>query len=225
LEVSTLELCSSFHALVEILFSVYWFFFAVQLSIVQLWQDEFHWSALSASVHAIPFGKPTSQFRTIRSLTSRVTPSGASAAISSFLTGRVAHRVPRKVLLIFGQLLMLGAAILLVYGARSPDGYWPYCFPAMVLGLAGVAMTYTTSTIAIMEGARPGEHGVVSGVMYTAYQVGATIGIAITTAVATGMSDSLGPNAQPDIRGYQASFWSLVVMHGIVIIIVLCFVH
>jgi MFS family permease len=201
--------------------SVYWFFFAAQLSIVQLWQDQFHWSALKASIHAIPFGRQTQV-----TICSYLTPHpGAAATFGSVITGLWGHLVPRKVLLIGGQLLMLGGAILFVYGSESPDHYWPYCFPAMILGLLGVSTTYVGSTIAIMEGVRQGEQGVVSGVMYTAYQVGATIGIAITTSIASGTSKELGPDGQPDITGYQSSFWSLVGMHGIVILIVIFFVR
>jgi MFS family permease len=152
-------------------------------------------------------------------------PFGASAFITSWLTGALSHRVERRVLLVFGQLLMLAAAILFVWATKAADHYWPFAFPAMVIGLAGVSITYVGSSIAIMEGARPGEQGVVGGVMYTAYQVGATVGIAITTAVASGTSKTLGPNSEPDVTGYQSSFWSLVAMHGLVALIVVFFVR
>lgn len=62
--------------------------------------------------------------------------------------------------------------------ANEPSKYWPYMVPAMILGMLGVGVALVGSTIVVMDGVRDGEEGVVSAVMFTSYQVGATLGLA-----------------------------------------------
>lgn len=107
----------------------------------------------------------------------RSIPIGISAGISSYLTGIFAPKLPRRLLLINGQ-VMMGVGAILFALADTPEKYWSHIVPGMVIGLFGLASGYVGCTIVVMEGARKGEEGVVSAMMYTSYQVGATIGLA-----------------------------------------------
>ncbi|KDQ13881.1 hypothetical protein BOTBODRAFT_110904 [Botryobasidium botryosum FD-172 SS1] len=137
--------------------SVYWFLMGSELQLVLIFQDLFGWSPLSAAVHCIPIG--------------------VSGGISAYLTGVISPYIPRRILLVLGQLFMAVGVILFAL-VDSPDKYWSHVFPGMIVGMCGLALGYVGANIAIMAGARPGEEGVVGAMMNTAFQLGATIGLA-----------------------------------------------
>jgi len=98
------------------------------------------------------------------------------------LTGSYGHLVPRKILLVSGQVSMLVAAILFTF-ADSADKYWQFIFPGMVLALTGLALGYVGANIAILADVRPGEEGVAGALINTSFQLGATVGIASTSFI------------------------------------------
>ncbi|KAJ3552365.1 hypothetical protein NM688_g4188 [Phlebia brevispora] len=133
--------------------------------LIEVFQDLWQWSALSAAVHSIPIG--------------------VSGGLSAWLTGVHGHRVPKRLLLVVGQLFMIVGAVLFAL-SKEPEHYWPYIFPGMIVGIFGLSMAYVGSNVTTMSGARKGEEGVVGAVLYTSYQIGSTLGIAVSTAVTLG---------------------------------------
>ncbi|KDQ18400.1 hypothetical protein BOTBODRAFT_185039 [Botryobasidium botryosum FD-172 SS1] len=183
--------------------SVYWFVFGLQLQIVNVFQELFHWSPLSAALHCLPLG--------------------VAGGITAYLTGLVAPRVPRKILLVNGQVFMAVGAVLFALADR-PEKYWSYMFPGMILAMIGLASAYVGVSIAIMADARKGEEGIVGAMLNTALQIGATIGLAVVTAVTLGVNKNQPLDAISQHKGYAASFWSLIGVNGITILIALVFV-
>lgn len=102
---------------------------------------------------------------------------GISGGTTPYLTGIFAPKVPQSILLVSGQVLMAIGAILFAL-ADNADQYWSHIVPGMILGMFGIGISYVGCTIVAMEGVRPGEEGIVSAVMYTTYQIGATLGVA-----------------------------------------------
>lgn len=72
---------------------------------------------------------------------------------------------------------MAVASILFALG-DTPDKYWSHIFTGLIIGHMGMGGVYVGCTTMIMSGARKGEEGVVGAVTYTAYQMGATLGLA-----------------------------------------------
>jgi hypothetical protein len=62
-------------------------------------------------------------------------------------------------------------------------------------------------------------------VLYTSYQLGSTIGIAISTAITVSVNSKLPTDPISQHQGYAASFWSMVAMHGIMAVIAVVFVQ
>ena len=62
--------------------------------------------------------------------------------------------------------------------ADRPEKYWSYFVPAMIIGVMGLAMSFVGVSIAIMADARKGEEGIVGAMLNTAFQIGATLGVA-----------------------------------------------
>ncbi|KAF8578497.1 MFS general substrate transporter [Ramaria rubella] len=183
---------------------IYWFVNGIELQLIQIFQDLWGWSALSAALHCLPIG--------------------ISGGLCSYLTGVFAPYIPRRVHLIGGQILMLVGSILFAL-ADTPEKYWSYMLPAMIISLIGVGMAYVGANIFIMAGAHAYIQGVVGAMMNTAFQLGATVGLAVITAVTLGVNKHQPSDLLSQHKGYEASFWSLLAMHGAVIIMSLIFVH
>ena len=61
---------------------------------------------------------------------------------SMALTGPLARRISPKWIILFGMACMLVANILFAY-ADGPGKYWPFAFPAIIIGDAGAMLAYT----------------------------------------------------------------------------------
>src|SRR3954454_14839245 len=78
---------------------------------------------------------------------------------------------------------------------------WSYAAMLPSLVAMGVAFTlaYGTLTIAATDGVDDSEHGLAGGLLYTAFQVGAALGLAVVSALLVALADG-GPNGLDDYR-------------------------
>lgn len=98
--------------------------------------------------------------------------------------------------LIFGGLLLAALA----YGLFLPLGAdWSYLLmlPSLILLGLAFALVYGPLTIVATEGVAEEEQGLAGGLLYTAFQFGAALGLAGVTGVAAGAADPL--------EGYRAA--------------------
>ena len=109
--------------------------------------------------------------------------------------------------------------------ADSPDRYWSYILPAMIIDMFGLSGSYIGASVTMMASAPAGEEGIVSAVLYTTFQVGSTLGIAVEAAISLGVNAGLPLDATSQFRGYAASMWSSVGLHGVMIILSIIFVR
>ncbi|THU81970.1 MFS general substrate transporter [Dendrothele bispora CBS 962.96] len=186
----------------------YWWVFASEMQLVEVFTSLWGMSTLSAAIRCLPLG--------------------IAGGTTAYLTGIFAPKVPRRVLLVSGQLFMAVGSILFAL-ADDKEKYWSHIVPGMIIGMVGLGIAYTACTIVVMEGTRKGEEGVVSAVMYTSYQVGATLGLAVVASITLGVNSKLaqaeGTGSINEFTGYAASFWSLLGMNGLMVIITLLFVR
>ncbi|MFF1712519.1 MFS transporter [Streptomyces sp. NPDC058268] len=158
-------------------------FFGFQFLVVLYLQELRDWSTLQTSLALIVVG--------------------ADAVLSPTLTPRLVERFgnPR---VIFGGLLLaaLSYALFLPVGA---DWSYPVMFPALIiLGLA-FALTYGPLTIVATEGVKEEEQGLAGGLLYTAFQFGAALGLSAVTFVNVRATTASSPAALLD--GYRAALW------------------
>ncbi|MFG2556941.1 MFS transporter [Streptomyces sp. NPDC048581] len=125
---------------------------------------------------------------------------GIDAILSPTLTPRLVNRFGNAKV-IFGGLLLA----VLSYGLFLPVGAdWTYAmmFPSLlILGLA-FSLAYGPLTIVATEGIAEEEQGLAGGLLYTAFQFGAALGLSAATAVSVAAADTQTPAALLD--GYRA---------------------
>ncbi|MFE2023189.1 MFS transporter [Streptomyces sp. NPDC059499] len=125
---------------------------------------------------------------------------GVDAILSPTLTPRLVARFGNAKV-IFGGLLLA----VLSYGLFLPLGAdWSYAamFPGLiVLGLA-FSLAYGPLTIVATEGIAEEEQGLAGGLLYTAFQFGAALGLSAVTAVSVAATHAETSAAQLD--GYRA---------------------
>jgi EmrB/QacA subfamily drug resistance transporter len=115
-------------------------------------------------------------------------------------------------------LALMGAGSLLLTHVSVGGSYFADIFFALLVFGPGVGLAFVTATVAALAGVAEHESGLASGLSNTALQLGAALGVAITTTVAVSRSeDYLAANhgANPLLvlnEGFQSAFLALVVL-------------
>ncbi|MFD7863602.1 MFS transporter [Streptomyces sp. NPDC059783] len=123
---------------------------------------------------------------------------GVDAVLSPTLTPRLVTRFGNARVILGGLLLAA-----LAYGLFLPLGAdWSYAtmFPSLILLGLSFSLAYGPLTIVATEGIAEEEQGLAGGLLYTAFQFGAALGLSAVTA-GTAASGAATPAAQLD--GYR----------------------
>ncbi|MFJ2773688.1 MFS transporter [Streptomyces sp. NPDC087300] len=135
---------------------------------------------------------------------------GCDVILSPTLTPRLVRRFGNTRVIFGGFLLAVTAyALFLPVGAD-----WPYAamFPTLLLAGTGFALTLGPQMIAATDGVAEKEQGLASGLLQTATQFGAAIGISAVTAVyGLATSAPAGHGAQGADADLSAFRWALIV--------------
>ena len=132
-------------------------------------------------------------------------PAGLIVAFGSPNVGRVVSRVG-PALPIGAGLMSLGLAYLLFWNIGADSGYLTAMLPTFILAGIGFALAFGPLTIAATSDVSDQEQGLASGLVYTSFQLGGAVGLAIATAVIeAGTSGSSAPqgSAQALLDGFQ----------------------
>jgi EmrB/QacA subfamily drug resistance transporter len=116
---------------------------------------------------------------------------------------------------------LIGAGSLLLTQVSVGGSYFGDIFFGLLVFGAGIGPAFVTATVAALAGVAEHESGLASGLSNTALQIGAALGVAIATTVATSRSNDVvaaHAGANPLVvlnEGYQSAFLALVVLAGI----------
>lgn len=144
-------------------------FFGFQFLVVLYLQELRGWSTLQTSLAMLVIG-----------IDAVLSPTVVPKLVGRYGNGR----------LIFGGLLLAALA----YGSFLPLGAdWSYLLmlPGLILLGLAFALVYGPLTIVATEGVAEEEQGLAGGLLYTAFQFGAALGLAAVTGVAAGAADPL----------------------------------
>jgi EmrB/QacA subfamily drug resistance transporter len=133
-------------------------------------------------------------------------PMTVCIATSAQLATRFVGRVGVKPLFAGGLVLAAGGMALLS-GISARGSYGADALPGLVLVSLGLGFAFTTSTVAATAGISDAEQGLASGLLVTSQQVGASIGLAVLSAVAAAQTRaSGGPAPVALVDGFQVAF-------------------
>jgi EmrB/QacA subfamily drug resistance transporter len=116
---------------------------------------------------------------------------------------------------------LMGAGSILLTQVSVSGSYFGDIFLGLLVFGPGVGFAFVTATVAALAGVAEHESGLASGLSNTALQIGAALGVAITTTVAVSRSDDyLAANdaANPLVvlnEGFQSAFLALVLLAGV----------
>ncbi|EKM53820.1 uncharacterized protein PHACADRAFT_125786 [Phanerochaete carnosa HHB-10118-sp] len=156
-----------------------------------LWQDVFGWSVIKSAVHMVPIG---------------------IAALCVCFTGPLARWVSPKWLITFGNVLLIAGTVLFCFAdSDAPGVYWRYAFPGLALGSAGAMFVYTHSNIAIFACSPGAMAGIVGAIFNCGCELGASVGLAVDTALEAGVE--LRHGGFRAFEGRRATFyWQIAVV-------------
>jgi EmrB/QacA subfamily drug resistance transporter len=118
--------------------------------------------------------------------------------LAAHIASHLLEQVGSRAVVLAGVALMAGGALLL---AAAPDraSYLQDLLPGfLVLGL-GVGLTFVAASVTAMAEVRHEQAGLASGLMTTAHELGAALGVAVLSAVALSGSDGFA-------AGYEDGF-------------------
>ncbi|RDX44326.1 MFS general substrate transporter [Lentinus brumalis] len=163
-----------------------------------VWQDVWHQSAISMAIHMIP--------------------NGALAFAVSF-TGSLSRVINPKWIILFGEGLCIISTTLFAL-ADTPDKYWSYIFPALVLGSSGAMLTYTQTNIAMCRTSPPSMAGTVGAIFNGALQLGSAVGVSAVGSIEASVDATHGSQSY---AGRAAAFWFLLAVVGVEFVCMLAF--
>ncbi|MGK4592900.1 MFS transporter [Amycolatopsis sp. w19] len=142
---------------------------------------------------------------------------GIDAILAPTLTPRLVARFGNT-RLIFGGFVLAAVS----YALFLPLGMdWTYAamFPSMIILGLGFALAYGPLTIVATDGIAEDEQGLAGGLLYTAFQFGAALGLSAVTAVNVA---ALGAGGSPEVAlgGYRAALVVPLVMAVLAAIII-----
>jgi len=150
---------------------------------ITLWEEIFEWSVINTAVRMIPIGV---------------------FAFAMSFSGGLSRLTSPKWVLLFAQSLVIIATLLLHWGG-SPSHYWPFVFPAFVLGACGSMLCYTHAYIAIFRTTPSSMAGTVGAIFNSALQLGSAVGLAIDTSIETSIEQKHG--GPSSYTGRAAVLW------------------
>jgi EmrB/QacA subfamily drug resistance transporter len=111
---------------------------------------------------------------------------GAGAHLASRLLPRAGSRA-----LIVAGLLMMGAGALLLTGVSAHSGYLTGFLPGLLVVGMGTGLVFPATAVTAMSDIAEDRAGLASGLMTTAHEIGAALGVAIFSAVAVAVGGGI----------------------------------
>jgi len=150
----------------------------------------------------------------------------AMAAVGSILGQGIVLRIGFRPVAAVGMTLMAAGSLLLTQVSVGGSYFGDIFLGLLVFG-PGVGLAFVTASIAALAGVADREAGLASGLSNTSFQIGAALGVAITSTVAISRTDDFvaengaGNMALALTEGFQSAFVACAILAGIGLIVAL----
>lgn len=132
-------------------------------------------------------------------------PVAVATGVGAHLAGRFVARTGARPVAAAGFALA-AAGFTLLAQIDSGTGAWTGVLPGFVLAAAGLGAGFVTATTTALTRVDAADAGMASGVVNTAHELGAAIGVAVVSAIAGASIDSGTHAAGAD--GFTDAFWA-----------------
>ncbi|KAL1407455.1 hypothetical protein Q8F55_006888 [Vanrija albida] len=171
-----------------------------QMSSIMIWTAVRHEPVMIAAVRLLPQGV-----------------SGISVGLGLAIYTRLVAR-PRWTVII-GQLFGVIGYVLLVQPKRYDAGeYWPFLFPAYLLGSGGNSACFNGISVATMTSVAPEMAGVAGAVLQTAMQVGSAVAFGVQAGLLTVNEGGIANPGNVHASYFFQLGWSLLWLIGFIVL-------
>ncbi|KAI1113136.1 major facilitator superfamily domain-containing protein [Nemania sp. NC0429] len=137
----------------------------------------------------------------------RLLPMAIAGLLWNILAGRILHRVNNTLLMIFGAVSYLAAALL--FSFMGPDSnYWAFVFPALVLNVAGADLQFNVANMYVLQSLPSHQQSLAGGIFNVVLRLSNTAVLGITTAIFSSVEASpasIGDQLLKYTRTFQAT--------------------
>jgi EmrB/QacA subfamily drug resistance transporter len=144
-------------------------------------------------------------------------PFGVMTIVAAGISQALVTKVGIRNILAAG-LIMVAAAQLWFSRAPVNGSYMTDLLPGFIIGALGLGFAFVPDAIAALQGVKPDQAGVASGLINTSQQIGGALGVAILLTIAVsrytpllvenGITSQFDPRAKPFLLdGYHAAFF------------------
>ncbi len=132
-------------------------------------------------------------------------PMTVAVGTAATLAPRFARRFGARWVLVAGMVLAAAGEVLLT-SVRPGGSYWTDVFPGGVVGAAGLGLALVPATIVGVQGVPRALSGLASGVLNTSRFVGAALGLAVLTTLATSHTHSAVASGADQVQALTDGF-------------------
>ncbi|KAF8120110.1 major facilitator superfamily domain-containing protein [Boletus edulis] len=150
----------------------------------------------------------------------RFLPMFVMGCLCTFFVAMVVSRLPLVVFIVMGTLLTGSACVL--FALIDPSAtYWAFAFPSTTMVVFGADFVFASGTLFVAKIAFPHEQSLAGGLFQTMAQLGAAVGLTVTTIVFNSVVDaqsaklgvvvnSAGTNVpmSAELQGYKSAQWT-----------------
>ncbi|KAI1179418.1 major facilitator superfamily domain-containing protein [Nemania sp. FL0916] len=112
----------------------------------------------------------------------RLLPMAIAGLLWNVVAGRILHKVSNTLIMIFGALSYLAAALLFSF-MRADSNYWAFIFPALVLNVAGADLQFNVANMYVLQSLPSHQQSLAGGIFNVVIRLSNTAVLGISTAV------------------------------------------
>ncbi|KAI1273177.1 major facilitator superfamily domain-containing protein [Xylaria sp. FL0933] len=137
-------------------------------------------------------------------------PMAIAGILWNILAGRILHKVNNTILMVFGAVSYLAAALLFSF-MKADSNYWAFIFPALVLNVAGADLQFNVANMYVLQSLPSHQQSLAGGIFNVVIRLSNTVVLGISTAVFSSIESTPAGIADPMLK-YTRTFQTTVAL-------------
>ncbi|KAI0489893.1 major facilitator superfamily domain-containing protein [Xylaria cf. heliscus] len=140
----------------------------------------------------------------------RLLPMAIAGLLWNVLAGRILHKVNNTLIMVFGAVSYLAAALLFSF-MRADSNYWAFIFPALVLNVAGADLQFNVANMYVLQSLPSHQQSLAGGIFNVFIRLSNTAVLGISTAVFSSIESTPASLTDPMLK-YVRTFQTTVAL-------------